>query len=424
MLDDMLRQALRSQTPMLWINPGVRTQPELFDPALIDQAEQRLKRAAPLLAAGHPALAACDGVVESPLLPADALRDAYSGQGQWLLKADHRLPLAGSVKARGGFHEVLEFAEHCAREHGWQGEDFRELGSAQWRACFSGYQLVVGSTGNLGISIGLMARLLGFAAQVHMSQDAKDWKKALLREQGVDVVEHGGDYAAAVAEGRRLAEADPQSHFVDDERSSSLFAGYAVAARRLLPQLRELAIEVSARRPLLVYLPCGVGGAPGGIAYGLKQMLGDAVHVWFAEPVASPSVLLQLAAGLEQPLSVYDIGLDNRTLADGMAVAQASMLASNAMQDRLAGVFTVSDAQLQRGLALAWNALGERLEHSACAGFTGPGWLMDSEPGRQWCLAQGVNPAQAVHLLWSTGGGLLPDSEFEAWLHQAQAELP
>lgn len=406
---------LQSLLPMLWINPGVRTVQDPFEPYRVDQAEQRLLRAGPLLARVIPELAGTDGLIESPLLDATTLRDALGGQSRWLFKADNRLPLAGSVKARGGVHEVLEFAEATALSRGWNGEDFAELASPHWRNRFADYRLVVGSTGNLAISIGLMARALGFRADVHMSDDASAWKKQLLRDQGVDVVEHDGDYATAVAAGRAGAQADPNAHFVDDERSVSLFSGYAVAARRLAGQLCELDVEVSCERPLMVYLPCGVGGAPGGITYGLKQVFGDAVHCWFAEPLSSPSVLVQMAAGAHEAVSVYDLGLDNKTFADGLAVGQASMLAATCMQDRLAGVFTVGDAALRYYLSVAWEKLGERIEPSAAAGFAGPGWLTGSPAGVEWCSRHAIDPTEATHLLWSTGGSLVPDAQFRQW---------
>lgn len=411
-----LTENLRGRRPMLWLNPGHRSVDDPFAPDLVNAAERRLLRAGPLLARILPALAASDGLIESPLIDAQLLCDALGGQSRWLLKADNRLPVAGSVKARGGFHEVLEFAEQVALGHGWDGEDFAELAEPAWRECFAGYQLVVGSTGNLGISIGLLSRALGFCAQVHMSDDAKAWKKQLLREQGVTVVEHAGDYAKAVAAGRAMAEADPQAHFVDDERSLSLFAGYAVAGRRIATQLAQQGISVSASHPLIVYLPCGVGGAPGGITYGLKQVFGANVHCFFAEPIESPSVLVQLASGLGNPVSVHDLGLSNRTLADGLAVGQASMLASACMQDRLAGVFTVPDGSLSYYLELAWEKLGERVEPSAAAAFAGPGWISGSQAGAQWCARHQVDPSRATHILWCTGGSLVPDAEFQQWL--------
>lgn len=113
-------------------------------------------------------------------------------------------------------------------------------------------------------------------------------EKDLLRSKGVEVVEYDDDYSKAVAEGRRLSAQDPRSYFVDDENSKDLFLGYAVAASRLAKQLAEHRITVDKDHPLFVYLPAGVGGAPGGVAYGLKRIFRDDVHCFFCRTDSLP----------------------------------------------------------------------------------------------------------------------------------------
>ncbi|MVW75455.1 D-serine ammonia-lyase [Pseudomonas xionganensis] len=425
MSQDHLEQSLRSAQPLLWCNP--RFQPETaaqadtgISLADVRAAQARFQRCAPLLARLFPELAASAGRIESPLLATPALQQALNlpvGSGRLWLKADHSLPVAGSIKARGGIHEVLEFAEGLALAEGLitPGDDYGRLAEAPARALFGRYRVLVGSTGNLGLSIGIMAAALGFRAEVHMSADAKAWKKARLRQHGVNVIEHLGDYEEAVAAGRRQAEQDPFCYFVDDERSPSLLLGYSAAALHLAEQLTQAGITVDAEHPLFVYLPCGVGGAPAGVAFGLKQLFGAHVHCFFAEPTQSPCFLLGLAAEPGQLPSVYQHGLDNRTEADGLAVPRASALALELMRPLLSGVLTVTDAQLFRQLYLAGSSQGLRIEPSAAAGFGGPALLCQSPAGRAYLARHGLQAAmpQANHLLWTTGGLFVPEAEYQ-----------
>ncbi|MEX3985038.1 D-serine ammonia-lyase [Paraburkholderia sp. EG287A] len=433
-LSPPLLAKLQSHEPVLWVNPALGQPLPTSAPSteLIEQARLRLERCAPLLATLFPELAETQGVIDSPLTPATALRDALFGKldaheqmdvGAWFIKRDDALPVAGSIKARGGFHEVLAFAEAIAIEHGLidADADRRALATPAARALFSQYSVTVGSTGNLGLSIGVMAAALGFDAVVHMSADAKEWKKARLRHRNVRVVEHAGDYAQAVAAGREQALAALRSHFVDDERSELLFFGYAACAQQLARQLADAGRPVDAAHPLFVYLPCGVGGAPGGITYGLKAIFGEHVHCFFAEPVASPCVLVQLASGGDAPVSVYDIGLDNRTDADGLAVGQASHLVSPLMTSQLSGVFTVPDEQLYVHLLSLKTALGIEIEPSAAAGIGGPSWLTQSPEGRAYARAHNVDMREATHVIWSTGGSLVPPEELQRFQAHARA---
>jgi len=215
-----------------------------------------------------PELKLSNGIIESQLIEVPRLQRAIAADfgvsGRWFIKADHALPVAGSIKARGGIYEVLVQAEKVSTLSGLSrlDGDRRVLLSPEAKELFARHQIVVGSTGNLGLSIGIMAAALGFQAAVHMSSDAKEWKKERLRARGVQVIEHDGDFGAAVAAGRKAASNDADAYFVDDENSSHLFLGYSVAAVRLKAQLAKASVVVDQSHPLFVYIPCGVGGAP------------------------------------------------------------------------------------------------------------------------------------------------------------------
>jgi D-serine dehydratase len=229
-----IRRRLGQARPLLWRNPGRRPVAECRDildrhAAGVAEARARFARFAPLLADFFPELAPTGGVIASELLPipgmAGMVRDPDGNPAvaarSLFLKADHALLVAGSVKARGGVHAVLCVAERLALSAGLlkaSDDDHRILGGPAARELFSRHRISVGSTGNLGLSIGIMGRALGFGVDVHMSREARAWKKERLSKAGVRVGEHAGDYSAACAVARAEAEARPDAHFIDDEK--------------------------------------------------------------------------------------------------------------------------------------------------------------------------------------------------------------
>jgi D-serine dehydratase len=346
------------------------------------------------------------GVIESPLRAlrfAEHVSAANGGSGGAsalvLIKLDGALPVAGSIKARGGIHEVLVYAERLLTDAGYDLES-TPLDDPGCRALFAAHRIAVGSTGNLGLSIGLMSRALGLEATVHMSSDARQWKKDLLRSVGATVVEYAEDYSVAVERGRAAAADDPATHFVDDENSRDLFLGYAVAGEEVRTQLAHLGHYPTTATPLTVYLPCGVGGGPGGVCFGLKLVFGDAVRCVFVEPTHSPAMILGLATDLHDGVSVADIGLDNRTVADGLAVGRPSRFVGSALRRIVDAAATVEDERMVALVGALRDSDGLRLEPSATAGVAA--W-MDAPP------------VGGTHLIWATGGGLLPDEEFERY---------
>lgn len=422
---------LKNYEPLLWINekkePGYNAGKGPITIGDVRKADETLRRFAPFLVSAFPETAVSGGVIESSLFRLDEmshrLREFTFAPENLYLKGDHQLPISGSIKARGGFFEVLKHAERLALEHGLLAgeDDYRRFDSEDFRGFFSQYKIAVGSTGNLGLSIGIMGARLGFSVDVHMSHDAKQWKKDLLRSKGVRVVEHRTDYSAAVAHGRQEAADDPMCHFVDDENSRELFLGYAVAALRLEKQLDEGGVVVSEERPLFVYLPCGIGGGPGGVAYGLRLVFGKGVRPFFCEPTHAPCMLLGLATGKHDEISVFDIGLDCITEADGLAVGRPSGFVGTVVEPFLDGCFTVSDDTMFRLLTALHESEGIDLEPSATPGLAGPGMIMESDAGKRYLEETGMEEAflRGTHLVWATGGGMVPPKEMEQYIERS-----
>src|SRR5450830_1915623 len=155
-----LEGQIHQARPTLWLNPDLPTRRPDSTPAdgppglgLADTqaAAARLQRFAGLLADLFPELRGSEGAIESALLPAPRLQSALGLSpelGALWVKTDHNLPVAGSIKARGGFHEVLQHAEALALHAGLieAGSDVRVLGQSAARALFAHFHNAAGST--------------------------------------------------------------------------------------------------------------------------------------------------------------------------------------------------------------------------------------------------------------------------------------
>lgn len=388
---------------VFWLNPDSgksETLPFTMDD--INDAEARLERFSKYIAVAFPETKEANGIIESELVEIPKMKEELvkrtgNFEGRLFLKKDSHLPVSGSIKARGGIYEVLKFAEEVAIKEGMLSldDDYSILLEDKFKEVFSKYSVAVGSTGNLGLSIGIISAKLGFKVTVHMSADARQWKKDLLRSKGVTVIEYPEDYQVAVAQGRKEAANDPYCHFVDDEGSSDLFLGYSVAAKRIVKQFEDNNILCDKDHQVYVYIPCGVGGAPGGVTFGLKEMYGDNIHIYFAEPTHAPCMTLGLVTGLNNGICCADIGLDGKTQADGLAVGRASRLVGTIMKTLLDGCYTIQDEELYPFLTKLKDLEGIFIEPSSTASFIGPALV--NKPG--------------THILWATGGNMVPEDE-------------
>lgn len=428
-------EKLKKAQALFWANPGwkpvskcLESLPLKFEDIL--DAEKRLERFAPLLEKCFPELKSSNGIIESELIPCPRLAaklakdDGITGLSNVYVKADHALPVAGSIKARGGIYAVLHFAEKVALESGLMDKelDYSQLLKPKFRKLFGEYELSVGSTGNLGLSIGIMGSTLGFRVSVHMSMEAKEWKKERLRKRGVNVVEHESDYTAACVKARKIADENPKIHFIDDENSVELFLGYGVALLRLKTQFTEAGIKVDAEHPVFFYLPCGVGGAPGGITFAARHVFGDFAHCIFIEPVQAPCMTVGLLTGKHSDTSIYDFGLTLKTDADGLAVSCPSRFVGKLMEPLLSACITLTDNDMYRYLLAMYETEGMEVEPSSSSACGGLKMLYRTDEGiaflKNQCLP--VTPASATHLFWTTGGLFVPAEQHAAYRIRAK----
>ena len=106
---------------VLWINDkyDVISDVATLNPSIQDvvDASKRLERFASYIKTAFPETRKTEGIIESELYEIDMMKNNLakkSGktfEGRLFIKGDHALPIAGSIKARGGIYEVLKHAE-------------------------------------------------------------------------------------------------------------------------------------------------------------------------------------------------------------------------------------------------------------------------------------------------------------------------
>ena len=152
----------------------------------------------------------------------------------------------------------------------------------------------------------------------------------------------------------------------------------------------------------------------------LKQIFGENVHCFFIEPTQAPCMLLGMVTGLFNNISVQDIGLSGNTVADGLAVGRSSGFIGEYIMPFLSGSFTIKDKRIFDYMKLLWQEEGIFLEPSACAAIHGPVCMGHSAVMDEYRYDNNLNRCmeRATHIIWATGGSLVPEGEKEQLLHK------
>ena len=152
--DHPLIQELVALREVAWFNPAIAPAAQgLQDVGLtlgdVREASDRLARFAPYIVRVFPQTSDSAGIIESPVRAIPCMQQALSERysvdlpGKLWVKLDSHLPISGSIKARGGIHEVLQHAEKLALEAGWLSldDDYARLDSDEARAFFGRYRM-------------------------------------------------------------------------------------------------------------------------------------------------------------------------------------------------------------------------------------------------------------------------------------------
>ena len=123
-------------------------------------------------------------------------------------------------------------------------------------------------------------------------------------------------------------------------------------------------------------------------------------------------MLAGMASRLQSGISVQDIGLTGLTHADGLAVGRASGFVGGVMKKHLSGEFTVRDAKLYDFMRDLLDSENIFLEPSACASFMGAAKLCSDSETLRYIEQNGLadKMENAAHIVWATGGSLVPES--------------
>lgn len=247
-------------------------------------------------------------------------------------KAEH-LQRTGSFKFRGAYNALLQLSP-----------------AAQRRG------IIAFSSGNHAQGMALAAKLLHIPAVICMPTDAPQIKVDATAEYGAEVVRYDRltqdreHVARAIADARGLTLIPPYDH-------PDIIAGQGTAVLELCTDVPDLDA---------ILVPVGGGGLIAGsalAAHGLNPHL----RVYGVEPQNAADTYASLQVGRRVTIAPPD------TVADGLRITTPGAITFPIVQQHVAGVITVSEAEIMAGTQSVMLTMKQMIEPSA---GTGPGALL------------------------------------------------
>jgi len=260
------------------------------------------------------------GVVRRTPLLAGTPLDELTG-ARLLFKAE-ALQRTGSFKIRGAYNRLVQ------------------LDAAERRA-----GVVAFSSGNHAQGVAAAARLLGVPATIVMPSNAPAIKLENTRALGAEVVLYDRFTGDREAIARRIV-AERGATLVPAYDDPHVVAGQGTAGLELMQQAAAIGST-----PDLVLVPTSGGGLTAGTAISVRALAPDAA-VYGVEPEAFDDTRRSLAAGtlLRNPPEA-------RSICDALQSSPPGRLTFAINRELLAGILTVSDAEVEAAMAQAFRCL-------------------------------------------------------------------
>ncbi|MDD3135130.1 MAG: threonine ammonia-lyase [Methanoregula sp.] len=221
------------------------------------------------------------------------------------------LQRAGSFKVRGASNKVLLHLDAC-RAHG----------------------VIAASAGNHAQGVAVAAQGAGVKATIVMPVWASIAKQEATRAYGAEVILSGQTLEEAVADAH--ARSRDGRLFIHPYDDAEVIAGQGTVALEILHELPETDIIV---------VPVGGGGLIAGIATAARAIQ-PGITIIGAQAAACPSAVTALHAGGAVPITA------EKTIADGIRVAQTGLLAYPIIRDEVVQIVTATEEEIGDAILL------------------------------------------------------------------------
>jgi threonine dehydratase len=257
--------------------------------------------------------------VHTPLLQNFEL-DQVAG-GSVLLKPEC-LQVAGAFKIRGAYNRLSQLSEEQASN-----------GVVAW------------SSGNHAQGVAAAGAMLGIRTAIVMPEDAPKAKLANTRRLGGEVItfdRYSGDREAIA---RKIA-AERSAALVPSYDHEHIIAGQGTVGLEIAEDSIDLGLV-----PDQVLIPCGGGGLSSGSALALKSRL-PGVDIYAVEPEDFDDTARSFQTGVRERIDG-----SARSICDALQTPMPGELTFEINQRLLAGVLTVSDAEVRSAIRFAFRHL-------------------------------------------------------------------